>query len=79
MKMHRSLASTLLHRTNNNSTTLPRHGVALLTELFGACRLAAFVSTAIDNIAEKITVKDAMERLGLKTYFLSELHVYDGF
>jgi len=70
MKMHQCPASTLLRRTKNNSTALFRHHVVLLTEFFHAPRLAAFVSTAIDNIAEKLTVKDAMEHLGLKTYFL---------
>ena len=43
------------------------YGVVLLTKLFDAHRLAAFVSKAIDNVGEKITVKDAMEHLGLKT------------
>ena len=70
MKTHQYLAWTLLHRTSNNSTALPCNSVALLTELFNAPRMAAFMSTAIDNIAEKMTVKDAMEHLGLKTYFL---------
>lgn len=68
--MHQYLVWTLLHQTNNNSTVLSCDSVALLTDSFDARRLAAFVSTAIDNIAEKMTVKDAMEHLGLKTYFL---------
>ena len=58
---------------------LPCNCVALLTELFDARRLAAFVSTAIDNIAEKMTVKDAMEHLGLKTYLLRQPRVYRDF
>lgn len=70
MKMHQYLASTLLHRTKSNSTAVLYYRVALLMESFDACRLTAFMSTAIDNIAEKLTVKDAMEHLGLKTYFL---------
>ena len=70
--MHQYLASTSLHRTNNNSTTLLCHDVVLLTKFFAARRLSAFVSTAIDNIAEKLTVKDAMEHLGLKTYFFDD-------
>jgi len=58
---------------------LPCNCVALLTELFDVRRLAAFVSTAIDNIAEKMTVKDAMEHLGLKTYLLRQPRVYRDF
>jgi len=67
MKTHRYLVSTLLHRTRNNSVSLLCCDAVLLTNLFDAHRLAAFVSKAIDNVAEKITVKDAMEHLGLKT------------
>ena len=67
MKTRQHLASTLPHRTNNNSTALLCRGVALLTVFFDAHRLAAFVSKAIDNVAEKMTVKDAMEHLDLKT------------
>ena len=50
--------------------TLFRRGAVLLTDLFDTHRLATFVSKAIDNVGEKISVKDAMEHLGLKTYFL---------
>ena len=67
MKTRHYLASTLPHQTNNNSMALLCHGVALLTILFDTHRLAAFVSKAIDNVGEKITVKDAMEHLDLKT------------
>lgn len=73
------LVSTLLHRTNKNSTTLLCHGAILLTDLLDPRRLAAFVSKAIDNVAEKMTVKDAMEHLGLKTYFLSRPPISNGF
>lgn len=67
MKTHQYLVSTSLHRTNKNSTASLCRGAMLLTILFGAHRLAAFVSKAIDNVGEKITVKDAMGYLGLKT------------
>ena len=67
MKTRQYLVSTLLHRTNNNSTALLCRGVVLLMILFDTHRLAAFVSKAIDSVGEKITVKDAMEHLGLKT------------
>ncbi|KAF9784773.1 SNF2 family N-terminal domain-containing protein [Thelephora terrestris] len=40
-------------------------------------QLATFVSKAIDNVAEKITVKEAMEHLGIKTkhHFLPGMEV----
>ena len=56
-----------------------RHRAVLLTDLFDARRLATFVSKAIDNVAEKISVIDAMEHLGLKTYFLSQVGVCNVF
>jgi len=67
MKKHQYLASTLLHRTNNNSAALLCHCAAILTKPFDVRRLAKFVSQAIDSVGEKLTVKDAMEHLGLKT------------
>jgi len=67
MKKHQYLASTLLHRTNNNSAALLCRCTVTLTKLFDARRLAAFVSQAIESVGEKLTVKDAMEHLGLKT------------
>ena len=56
-----------------------RHLAVLLTDLFDARRLATFVSKAIDNVAEKISVIDAMEHLGLKTYLLSQVGVCNVF
>lgn len=67
MKTLQYLVSTSPHRTNNNSKIPLCHCAILLTELFDARRLAAFVSKAIDNVGEKVTVKDAMKHLGLKT------------
>lgn len=70
MKTHQYLASTLLRQTNNNSMTLLCPCV-IPTTLPNAYRLAAFVSKTIDNVGEKITVKDAMEHLGLKRFLFS--------
>lgn len=67
MKLRQYLVSTLLHRTNKSSKVLLRRGVVPLTKLFNVHRLATFVSKAIDNVAEKITVKEAMEHLDIKT------------
>jgi hypothetical protein len=64
MRKHRYPVSTLLHQTNKNSRVLLCLGPVSLTN---ARRLATFVSKAIDNVAEKITVREAMEHLGLKT------------
>ena len=66
-KMHQYLVSTLLPRINKNSKVPLCRRVMALTELHYAHRLATFVSKAIDNVAEKITVKEAMEHLGIKT------------
>lgn len=41
------------------------------TILSNAHRLAAFVSKTIDNVGEKITVKDATEHLELKRFLFS--------
>ena len=68
MKRHQYLVSTLLHQTNTNSKAPLYSPVPLnLIVLFDTSRLAAFVSNTMDNVAEKITVKEAMDHLGLKT------------
>lgn len=67
MRMRRYLVSTFLRRTNKNSKPPLCRGPASLNNLFDASRLAAFVSKAVDNVAEQITVRNAMEYLGLKT------------
>lgn len=67
MRRHQYLVSTLPHRTSKNSEVLLSRGTAFPAQLFNTRRLATFVSKAVDNVAEKITVRESMERLGLKT------------